>query len=195
MAKAAREIDLRIIGGNIARGPATIAVSVHGYVPAGGALLRSGARVGDHVYVTGTLGAAAAAVARGGLDACATDADLDTLSRRYFHPQARLAQGRDLRGVASGAIDLSDGLLQDLGHVCRASGVGAELRADRVPVAEGATLHQALTGGDDYELCFTAPGDPPDIGIPVTRIGTIVAEPGVRLDGRPAAGGYRHFDG
>lgn len=194
MARAAREVGLRIVGGNVARGPVTIAISVHGYVPAGGALLRAGARPGDHVYVTGALGAAAAAVARGGLDRCVTDADLDALSRRYFLPQARLAQGRGLRGFASSAIDLSDGLLQDLGHVCRASGVGAELSAAAVPVAAGASLEQAMTGGDDYELCFTARGTPPDLGLPVTRIGSIVAEPGVRLDGRPAAGGYRHFD-
>jgi thiamine-monophosphate kinase len=195
MARAAREIGLHIIGGNIARGPVTIAVSVHGYVPAGGALLRAGARPGDHVYVTGRLGAAAAAVARGGLDGCASDADLDDLSRRYFRPQARIAQGRDLRGVATSAIDLSDGLLQDLGHICKASGVGAELTSAVIPVADGATLEQALSGGDDYELCFTARGQPPELGIPVTRIGVIVAEPGVRLDGRPVSGGYQHFGG
>jgi thiamine-monophosphate kinase len=194
MARAAREIELHIIGGNVARGPVTIAVSVHGYVPAGGALLRSGARAGDHVYVTGQLGAAAAAVARGGLERCATDDDLDALSRRYFRPHARIAQGRGLRGVATSAIDLSDGLLQDLGHVCRASGVGAEIVATDIPVAAGATLDQAISGGDDYELCFTAPGNAPDLGMPVSRIGTIVAEPGVRLDGRPVTGGYRHFD-
>ncbi|MEQ8484464.1 MAG: thiamine-phosphate kinase [Pseudomonadales bacterium] len=193
MAEAARALDLRIVGGNIARGPLTIAISVHGYVPAGGALCRSGARPGDGVYVTGSLGAAAAAVARGGLDRCAVDADLDALSRCYFRPQARMAQGRDLRGIASSAIDLSDGLLQDLGHVCRASGVGAELESARIPVADGASLAHALGGGDDYELCFTAPGEAPLLGVPVTRIGRIVAEPGVRLDGRAVSGGYQHF--
>jgi len=193
MARAARAAGLRVVGGNIARGPLTLAVSVHGYVPAGGALLRSGARPGDDVFVTGSLGAAAAAVARGNLDACLQEHQLDELSRRYFLPEARMAAGVALRGRASSAIDLSDGLLQDLGHICRASGVGVALESARIPVAAGATLEQALSGGDDYELCFTLAGDPPELGIPVHRIGRVVAEPGVRLDGRPASGGYQHF--
>jgi thiamine-monophosphate kinase len=193
MAEAARDAGLRLVGGNIARGPLSIAVSVHGYVPAGGALLRSGARVGDDVYVTGALGAAAAAVARGGLEAYRTAADLDALSARYFRPRARIAEGVRLRGRASSAVDLSDGLAQDLGHVCRASGVGVELESARIPVADGATLEQALAGGDDYELCFTIAGHPPALDVPVHRVGRVVAQPGVRLDGRPVAGGYRHF--
>jgi thiamine-monophosphate kinase len=193
MARAARAIGISIVGGNIARGPLTLAISVHGSVPAGSALLRSGARPGDDVYVTGHLGAAAAAVARGGLDACQSEDRLDALTRRYFLPHARLAEGVLLRGHASSAIDLSDGLLQDLGHICRASGVGVALESALVPVAPGATLTQALSGGDDYELCFTLSGTPPTLAVPVHRIGRIEVEPGVRLDGRPAAGGYQHF--
>lgn len=193
LARAAAGAGLAVVGGNLARGPLSIALSVHGYVPARQALLRSGARAGDQVYVTGTLGAAAAAVARGGLDLCMTDTDLDDLSRRYFLPRARIAEGQVLRGFASSAIDLSDGLLQDLGHVCVASGVGVELESARIPVAAGATLEQALSGGDDYELCFTGRGAPPDLVTPAHRIGRVVREPGVRLDGRPASGGYQHF--
>lgn len=193
MARAARDADIRIIGGNIARGPLTLAISVHGHVPAGTALLRSGARPGDEIYVTGALGAAAAALARGGLDTCASEADLDDLSRRYFLPQARMAAGAALRGRASSAIDLSDGLVQDLGHICRASGVGVALESATIPVADGATLSQALSGGDDYELCFTLAGPPPSLGVAVHRVGRVVAEAGVCLDGQPVTGGYQHF--
>lgn len=191
--EAALELGLPLVGGNIARGPLTITVSVHGHVPAGRALLRSGARAGDGVYVTGELGAAAAALARGGLAECQSRADLDTLSQRYFLPRARLEAGLALRGVASSAIDLSDGLLQDLGHVSQASGVGMDLSAEAVPVADGATLDQALGGGDDYELCFTASGDVPDLGVPVHHIGRVVAGAGVTVDGRRVSGGYQHF--
>jgi thiamine-monophosphate kinase len=193
LGEAARELSLPLVGGNLARGPRTVAVSVHGYVPTGAALTRSAGRPGEDVFVTGGLGAAAAALARGGLEQCRTLTDLDGLSRAYFRPPARLAAGRALRGVAGAVIDLSDGLLQDLGHVCRASGAGVELDSSRIPVAEGADLAHALTGGDDYELCFTARAIPTNLGVPVHRIGRVVAEPGVRLDGRPAAGGYQHF--
>ena len=194
MRRAVTELGMALVGGNIARGPLAIAVSVHGYAPRGQALLRSGARPGDGIYVTGELGAAAAALARGGLAQCQREADLDPLARRYFMPRARLPEGIALRGRASSAIDLSDGLLQDLGHILDASGVGAELESARVPVAPGATLTQALSGGDDYELCFTLAGEPPPLAIPVRRIGTIVAERGLRVDGRAAAAaGYQHF--
>jgi thiamine-monophosphate kinase len=194
MRRAVLELGMALVGGNIARGPLAIAISVHGYAPRGQALLRSGAQPGDGIYVTGDLGAAAAALARGGLDRCRTEADLDALSRRYFMPCARLREGVALRGRASSAIDLSDGLLQDLGHILEASHVGAELESGRIPVAAGASLANALSGGDDYELCFTLAGEPPELAIPIHRVGTIVAEPGLRIDGRPAAAaGYQHF--
>lgn len=191
--RAAGHAGLAVVGGNLARGPSTLAVSAHGYVPEGRALHRATARAGDHVFVTGDLGAAAAALARGGLENCVREDDLDQLSRRYFMPPARMNEGQALRGFASSAIDLSDGLLQDLGHICRASRVGVELDSAAVPVSEGATLEQALAGGDDYELCFTCAGAPPALNVPVRRIGRVVAGPGVRLDGRPATGGYQHF--
>ncbi len=196
MARACRELKLPLTGGNLTRGPLTISVSVHGHVPAGGALRRSGARPGDGVYVTGRLGGAAAALARGGLARASLGGEdgLDQLARRYFLPRARIEAGRVLRGIASSLIDLSDGLVQDLGHICAASGVGVELSAELIPVEAGASLDQALSGGDDYELCFTAPAPPPDLGVPVTRIGQVVDGAGVTVDGRPVSGGYRHFD-
>lgn len=194
MRRAVEQLDLRLVGGNIARGPLAIAVSVHGFAPRGQALLRSGARPGDRIWVTGELGGAAAALARGGLADCACEGDLDALGRRYFMPCARMPEGIALRGRAHSAIDISDGLLQDLGHILDASGVGADLDSTRVPVAAGATLAQALSGGDDYELCFTMAAAPPPLSVPVHCIGAVVAERGLRIDGRTvAAAGFRHF--
>lgn len=194
MARATRELGLALAGGNIASGPLAISVAAHGFCPAGQALTRSGARVGDDVYVTGRLGGAAAAVARGGLERCRAESDLDHLSRRYFLPRARLPEGVRLLGRASSAIDLSDGLLQDLSHIGDRSGVGFELDSGSVPVAEGASLAQALSGGDDYELCFTAAGSPPSLGVPVHRVGRVVERRGLWLDGRSVdPAGYQHF--
>lgn len=192
MARASRELGLPLAGGNLTRGPVTISVSVHGHVPAGRALRRDGAGAGDHVYVTGRLGGAAAALARGGLERL-QDGALDPLARRYFLPRARIEAGQALREVASSAIDISDGLVQDLSHICAASGVGVTLSAASIPLEAGASLDQALTGGDDYELCFTASRPPGDLGVPVTRIGQVVSGSGVTVDGRVASGGYRHF--
>jgi thiamine-monophosphate kinase len=132
---------------------------------AGTALRRSGAQDGDLVIVSGDLGGAALALQLAELDQPPPFAELSSLEpsdalyalRRYFLPTAQLALGVALRGLASAAIDLSDGLLADLGHVCRASRVGARLELSQLPVVAGAGLPQALSGGDDYELCFTAP--------------------------------------
>jgi len=201
MANAARSAEVAVVGGNIARGPLTITVSVHGWAPAGEALVRSGAKIGDRIYLTGSVGGAAAALARGDLGMCREEAELDELQRRYFFPAAQLSAGVALRGVASSAIDVSDGLLQDLEHICRASGVGAEIMSGQIPLHAGASLDQALAGGDDYELCFTSPRAPGDIGVAVagsgaivTDIGAIVAGSGVSLDGHAvSAAGYQHF--
>jgi thiamine-monophosphate kinase len=199
MRQAAEDVGVRIVGGNLARGPLAIAVSVHGFVPANAALLRSGARPGDEIWVTGPLGGAAAALARGGLAGFGGPEALDPLARRYFMPVARIDAGLALRGAASAAIDVSDGLLQDLAHLCAASAeaasapVGAALQADQIPLCPGATLAQALGGGDDYELCFTTRhGLPP--GLSAQRIGRIVATAGIEVDGRPVhPTGYQHF--
>jgi len=189
MRDAARLTGARILGGNLTRGPRAITLSVHGSCPAALVLRRSGARAGDGIYLTGPLGAAASAVAQDLLDDPA-----NPLTERYFKPLARLDAGLALRGVASSAIDVSDGLLQDLSHLCRASGVGADLESERIPVAVGASLDCALHGGDDYELLFTAASDPPVADWSCYRIGTVVEMSGIRLDGRPVdATGYQHF--
>ena len=194
MANAARTAEVAVVGGNIARGSLTITVSVHGWAPVGEALVRSGAKVGDRIYLTGSVGGAAAALARGDLGTCREEAELDELQRCYFFPTAQLGAGVALRGVANSAIDVSDGLLQDLEHVCQASGVGAEIVSGQIPVHAGASLEQALAGGDDYQLCFSSPRAPGDIGVAVTDIGAIVAGSGVSLDGQTvSAAGYQHF--
>ena len=193
MRDAAQAAQARVLGGNIARGPLNIAVSVHGCCPEELLLTRSGAQVGDGVYVTGSLGGASAALALGRLDEAGRSGELCALAGRYFKPAARLPEGVALRGHASSAIDVSDGLLQDLSHVCRSSGVGARLDSKLIPVMAGASLEQALRGGDDYELLFTA-SEFPALDVPVTRIGEIVAEPGVQLDGEAVEiSGYQHF--
>lgn len=196
---------LDLVGGDMVRGPLAVSFALTGFVPAGTALRRSGARPGDEVWVTGPLGGGAGGLAawRRGDRAAA---------RPFLHPEPCLAAGRRLRGLASAAIDVSDGLLQDLGHVLEAGGVGAVLDLECVPlhpVAAGPdALAMALTGGDDYQLCFTLPPARRGAllaaaaawpGAPV-RIGRIRAEPGLELrrEGRPVAlpqAGWDHFRG
>ena len=153
-------------------------ITVCGSVPKDGALLRSGAKPGDRIYVSGKLGAAAAALEAG----------------KGFHFEPQLELGLSLRGNATAAMDISDGLSTDLKRLCVASGVGAELNGD-IPVAPGASLMQALHGGEDYELLFTLPAGktaPPG----TTHIGIITkGKPGiVRFNGKALpAGGYDHF--
>ena len=187
MAKAVAETGGAILGGNLARGPRSITISVHGSAPESDLLRRDGATSGEGIFITGPLGASAAAVAAQCLDALD-----DPRTHRYFRPQARVAAGLALRGVATSCIDVSDGLLQDLGHLCKASGVGAELVGKDIPVGDGGSLDHALHGGDDYELLFTAAALPPDLE--AARIGTVTNGPGILLDGKSVAiKGYQHF--
>lgn len=188
---------IELIGGDTTAGPLNIGITVMGEVPPGQALLRSGARVGDALWVSGTLGDARLAleVFRGTVDLA--DGAFAQVRQAMEQPTPRVALGLALRGVASAAIDLSDGLLGDLGHVLRRSGVGAELALDALPrsavLAAQAEPVQAtclLTGGDDYELLFTAPPAHHDAvqaaaaqaGVAVTCIGRIVpAGQGLRV--------------
>jgi thiamine-monophosphate kinase len=143
-----------LVGGDTAVGPClSISVAVLGDSPPAGAVLRSGARPGDAVFVTGPLGAAVAA-----LGALRRGETPDPAGAGRLHrPVPRLAEGlAAARGGATAMIDISDGLSSDLGHICAESGVGAMVSAESVPVGPGATLDDALAGGDDYELCFTA---------------------------------------
>jgi thiamine-monophosphate kinase len=179
-----------LAGGDLAESPLAVAdIVLVGAVPRGRALLRSGARPGDLLYVTGALGGAAAGLARLGKLAEAQPASpnppripkrLEALLAQHLYPQPRVAQGLWLqrRGLASAALDLSDGLSSDLAHLCEESGVAAEVDAALLPLHPAATLAQALHGGEDYELLFAAPAAarlPRAIaGVPVTRIGRIV---------------------
>ncbi len=184
IAEYATRFGTSIVGGNIARGPLAVSITAHGLVPAGEHLLRSGAKAGDAVFVSGTLGVGHAA--------------LRARDLRFYRVEPRIDLGQALRRKASAAIDISDGLLADLSHICRASGVGARLTLEAMPVAEGVEPQTALTCGDDYELLFTA-SELPDVDEPVTAIGEIVEGDGVALLDRGRvlpinkAKGYQHF--
>ena len=203
---------IALVGGDTTQGPLNLCITVMGEVPQGQALLRSGAREGDDIYVSGTLGDARLAleVFRGNI-ALAGD-EFEAARRAMECPQPRVALGQALRGVARSAIDVSDGLLGDLGHILRRSGVGATLMADALP--QSALLsaqplnirrEMGLAGGDDYELVFTAAPDQREAvqrasqaaATPVTRIGRIEAAAGLRLvdaDGKALANAFRGFD-
>jgi thiamine-monophosphate kinase len=152
---AAAELGCPLVGGDTAVGAAlTVTVAVVGDSPEGGAVLRSGARPGDSVFVTGPLGGSKAALAALRRGQAADPVALARLQR----PVPRLLEGSTAAAAgASAMIDLSDGLSSDLAHICRASGVGARLEASAIPVGPAAVVDDALSGGDDYELCFTAP--------------------------------------
>ena len=208
LAAAARDFGIAIVGGNIARGPDSVTVTVHGHVPGGTAITRCGAGAGDAIYVSGSLGGAGLALADENLGEWSLVAlKDDSPLRRYWMPQPRLQLGIGLRGVASAAIDISDGLSSDLDHLCRASGVGCEVDLAAIPLYPGATPLDAVAMGDDYELAFAAPPDVRDAvaaladrhGVPVTPIATLreAVHPGATWleDGNPVEvrPGYRHF--
>ena len=208
----AEEHGIELVGGDTTQGPLNICITAMGEVPAGGALLRSGARPGDDLYVSGTVGDARLAleVFRGAerLAGQGFDAVREAMER----PQPRVALGLALRGIASSAIDVSDGLLGDLGHVLRRSAVAAVVEVDAVPrsevlAAQSPALQRTCTlaGGDDYELVFTAPraaaervqAAAREAGTAVTRIGGIEAGQGLRLidrDGREVPNTFGSFD-
>ena len=198
----ADEHQCELVGGDTTRGPLNICITVFGEVPTGQALLRSGARADDDIYVSGTLGAARLAleVFRGTLSIPAEA--FNAARSRMEQPTPRVALGQALRGVASAAIDVSDGLLGDLGHILKQSAVGARIDTQiaaglmAAPVAgsldDERRLEYVLAGGDDYELLFTAPAGRREAvqaaavaaGTPVTRIGRIEAEPGLEAEGQ-----------
>ena len=195
LAAAALAFGLAIVGGNIARGPESITVTVHGHVPNGTAIARSGASPGDEVYVTGSLGGAGLALADENLGEWSLVAlKDDSPSKRYWMPQPRLQLGIGLRGIASAAIDISDGLSSDLDHLCRASRVACQVDLDGIPLYPGATADDAVAMGDDYELAFAAHRDAQSAvdalsrkhGVPITRIAAL------RPDVRPGLSWTRH---
>jgi thiamine-monophosphate kinase len=213
----AQEYNVSLIGGDTTRGPLALTVTIMGEVPAGAALRRSGAKAGNDIWVSGNVGDAALAVAhRHGKVVLAED-DYREAVMRLYEPTPRVALGQALRGLATAAIDISDGLLADLTHICRLSGVGATVELANVPVSGIGMKHigsdegrnAILGGGDDYELCFTAHPNSRDsiheltdvLGIPITRIGQVKRGKGVSLlngDGKPVkidGRGYDHFKG
>ncbi len=201
LAAAANDCQLPLVGGDTTRGPLTITIQVLGALPPDQALLRSGAGPGDGVYVSGCLGDAAAALACLSGEWRPAPAHLDYLLDRFNRPRARIDLGRGLLGVASAAIDISDGLLADAGHIAAASGVRLHIEPGLLPLSPALLSHPdaeqalrwALTGGDDYELCFCLPaGRQAPAGC--TRIGQVERGSGVDcgLDlGRSS--GYQHF--
>jgi thiamine-monophosphate kinase len=210
----ARDHNIQLIGGDTARGPLAVGITAIGLIPAGAGLLRSGARPGDSICVTGALGDAALALAarRGKLSLRAEE--IVATGERLDRPIPRVREGLQLRDLASSAIDVSDGLLADLGHVLEASGVGARLQLDAIPLSSVYRAHvaqigweYALAGGDDYELCVTIPqgnmGRAKQLAeqkkLTLHTIGEITAARGVEMyDGagqryQPAGKGYNHF--
>lgn len=212
---------IALVGGDTTRGPLSIAVTAMGLVESGAALRRDRARVGDDVWVTGTLGDAAAALVLGGhlpapgdVAPAVSAATATWLESRLARPTPRAEAGRALLGLAHACVDVSDGLLADLGHVCERSAVGAEVVIASLPASEalcaafgGQRAVLQASGGDDYELCFTAPPSLREVvaqaleqvGVEATRIGRIVAGNSVRAldaDGtawQPPRTGYVHF--
>lgn len=197
--RLARRFKTPLAGGDTAQSPGGILadIVVLGSVPQGKAVLRSGARVGDDIYVTGSLGAGLAVLRqlqRGALPSRKGNrkrltAGSAAAERKHFYPTPRLAVGQWLRehGLASAMIDISDGLSTELRHICKESRVGAWIAQAAVPVAAGATREEALHGGDEYELLFTAKAErhnriPGRIaGVPIHWLGTITRRPGVWL--------------
>ena len=169
-----------LAGGDLSESSLVVAdVMLVGSVPRGKGLLRSGARAGDKLYVTGALGAGLLGLRILEGERRVSQEAEDEALHRHFYPQPRIAQGVALRGVASAAMDLSDGLSTDLARLCEESGVAAEVDAVKLPRTMEATLAEALHGGDDYELLFTAPAKrrvAKEIrGVAVTEIGRVVA--------------------
>ncbi|AEF92794.1 thiamine-monophosphate kinase [Delftia sp. Cs1-4] len=204
-----------LVGGDTTQGPLNICITVFGEVPPGQALLRSGARAGDDIWVSGSLGDARLALEALLGHTTLPPGTLAAARQRLEAPTPRVALGQALRGIASSALDVSDGLLGDLGHILEQSRVGASLDTRLItPLLDAGRhtplaidlLHQCtLSGGDDYELCFTAPADRRDAvqaagrasATRVTRIGCIEAPPGLRLigtDGAAMAPRWTSFD-
>ena len=196
-----KEYNLALVGGDLTRGPLAISTQIMGFVPEGKAITRGGAKSGDLIYVTGTLGDAAM-----GLKAVKS-ASATSSSQFFIHrlnrPTARVKEGIEIRNIATAAVDVSDGLVQDLGHILKASGVGAVLNIEKIPLSEHMKSYiketnnydYVLAGGDDFELCFTAPKH---VQCHYPCVGEITASTDLRLhlndqDYTLNYRGYNHF--
>jgi thiamine-monophosphate kinase len=222
-AELAARHRVALVGGDTTQGPLSITVTALGVVPKGEAVTRSGAHAGDAVFVTGTLGDAAGALrllrdpgpGTRDSDQQGASRSRSTLFQRMHRPEPRVAAGLALRGFASACIEVSDGLLADLGHICEASGVGIQIEVDALPVSaalrgtfdEASCRKFALAGGDDYELAFSVPAGRVSeasrrlaaLGCAATRIGRVTPGSGIRVldaDGNTIAtphAGWEHF--
>ena len=208
-----------LVGGDTTAGPLSVSIQMFGTAPAGKALTRSGARAGDSIYVTGSLGEGAAALSlfenSGESVVVESDDARECLLQRFYRPKPRLQYGLKLRDLSSAALDISDGLLADLGHIADSSGLGAEVELNRLPIAPWLAvlaepprvLAWALSGGDDYELCFTVSEENrPAVELLIERgelsascIGKMSEQRGVRcIDNNGqlveiSTAGYQHF--
>ena len=212
----AQQHGVELVGGDTTRGPLNLCVTIFGEVPAHQALRRTGAMPGDEIWVSGTLGDAALALAHLQGRVVLGEAEFARCAAALHQPQPRVALGMALRGLANCAIDISDGLLADLGHILDASQVGAQINFSALPVSQSMRMKTPderllqqciLSGGDDYELCFTAPVAhhaallriSAKLDVPLTRIGTIVAGRGCIVHDATGnainmeVGGYEHF--
>lgn len=205
--QAATRFGLALAGGDTTRGPLSVTVQVHGTVPEGQEIRRAGAKPGDLICVSGTLGEAGAALAH--LQTGQPDADQLQVLQRYHHPEPRLALGVALRSRVSAAVDVSDGLLADLQHILTASCVRGVVDATRLPISKNLralrsdAVSLALNAGDDYELCVTISPDeydalPDTVSAQLTVIGSVHTGEGVSVSGQDDAGattgsGYDHF--
>jgi len=205
LAQDQKHYGVTLLGGDTGatEGPLSIAVTAFGFVPSGQMVRRSGAKVGDHVYVTGTIGDSG-----GGLaifkreNHSLSETDRDSLIARYRTPEPPVAFAAELRAIAHASVDVSDGLIADLGHIASASGVRIVVEGERVPLSPALkalwgdkTLLRAVAAGDDYQIAFTAP---PGLKGPFIPIGTVEAGQGVSLtlggnDVVISSRGYRHF--
>lgn len=201
-----------LIGGDTTKGPLTLSITVFGDVPPRQALRRDAARAGDDIWISGTLGDARLALGDCRGEWLLPEPDFTVIRPRMDTPSPRVALGLALRGVAHAALDISDGLIGDLGHILARSSVGALIDVDALPRSEILAAQPlerqrecVLAGGDDYELCFTAPmgnreaiaGVGRQLGLPLTRVGSITPEAGLRLvdrDGNPVIWSGTSFD-
>ena len=214
-AAVARRYGVSLVGGDLTHGPLAITIQIMGLVEAGKAVTRGGAQTGDRIYVSGCIGGAGLALGCLKKELPTTIQPSTASIERLLRPEPRVALGLELTDLANAAIDISDGLAADLGHILEMSGKGAVIDLDRVPVCDDLMqienqderLRMALCAGDDYELCFTVPANRQDkiasvstaLNLPLHCIGTITA--GAKLIWRKADGseyrledsGYRHF--
>lgn len=208
LSSLAKRYDMQLIGGDTTCGPLTVTIQAHGFVPRELALTRSGAKPGDKIYVSGTLGDAGLGLlaAQGQRDL--PEQDKEFVLQRLYKPEPRVEAGLALRGIASSAIDISDGLLADLQHILDASKAGAMIDANKLPLSpalknnltDDEAKRLALTAGDDYELCFTVPVKHEEkfksLQMKCVCIGEITAKTGLELQGYQGEikhAGYQHF--